>query len=57
MHKSVEQDQNKFKSDVKTLHNLAKVYATCESKDMKVIWQDKWYQMCIQIANRINKCD
>jgi hypothetical protein len=55
MHKTVEQDQNKFKSDVKTLHNLAKVYATCESKDMKVIWQDKWYQMCIQIANRITQ--
>ena len=57
MHKSVEQDQNKFKSDMRVLDNLAYAYTNCESGDMRTVWKNKWYEMCVQIANRINKCD
>ena len=57
MHKSVEQDQNKFKSDMRVLDNLANAYTNCESGDMRTVWKKKWYEMCVQIADRINKCD
>jgi hypothetical protein len=35
MHKTVEQDQNKFKSDMRVLDNLANAYTNCESGDMR----------------------
>jgi hypothetical protein len=57
MHKSVEQDRNKFKSDMRVLDNLANAYTNCESGDMRAVWKNKWYEMCLEIANRINKCD
>jgi hypothetical protein len=42
---------------MRVLDNLANAYTNCESGDMRTVWKKKWYEMCVQIADRINKCD
>ena len=57
MQRTMEQDHKKFNTDIKALDNLANAYNNCESEDMKKTWQDKWYQMCMIISDRIKQCD
>jgi len=48
---------DKFASDMRSLDNLANVYANCENEEMKAMWKRKWYEMCKVIANRITTDD